>query len=174
MLTGESLPAQKTVAPIAEPNLPPGDQRNMAFLGTVVVNGRGRGVVVATGAPLRPRQHRPRDAGSGNGAGAAPGEVPPLLGDDRATWCWRRRASSSASGSLVGESLKDMFMTAVAAAVATIPEGLPVVLTIALAAGRAAHGARGTPSSGNCRPSRPSAARRSSAPTRPARSRRTR
>ncbi|MDH4164228.1 MAG: HAD-IC family P-type ATPase, partial [Nitrospirota bacterium] len=47
MLTGESLPAQKTVMPIAEQNLPPGDQRNMAFLGTVVVNGRGRGVVVA-------------------------------------------------------------------------------------------------------------------------------
>jgi magnesium-transporting ATPase (P-type) len=37
-------------APIEEDNLTPGDQRNMAFMGTVVVNGRARGVVVATGA----------------------------------------------------------------------------------------------------------------------------
>src|SRR5690606_15340829 len=38
-------------------------------------------------------------------------------------------------GILVGENAKDMFMTAVAATVATIPEGLPIVVTIALAIG---------------------------------------
>jgi Ca2+-transporting ATPase len=49
MLTGESIPAEKTSQTIAEDNLTPGDQRNMGFLGTVVVNGRAKGVVVATG-----------------------------------------------------------------------------------------------------------------------------
>jgi len=48
-LTGESLPVEKTAEPIVEENLTPGDQTNMAFMGTIVVNGRGRGVVVETG-----------------------------------------------------------------------------------------------------------------------------
>ncbi len=50
LLTGESVPAEKKSETIADENLTPGDQLNMAFMGTVVVNGRGRGVVVATGS----------------------------------------------------------------------------------------------------------------------------
>lgn len=49
MLTGESIPAEKTSEPIPNESLTPGDQLNMAFMGTVVVNGRARGIVVATG-----------------------------------------------------------------------------------------------------------------------------
>ena len=49
ILTGESLPVEKTSAAFQEENLTPGDQKNMAFLGTVVLMGRGRGVVVETG-----------------------------------------------------------------------------------------------------------------------------
>jgi len=49
ILTGESLPVEKTAAALPEDNLTPGDQKNMAFLGTVVLMGRGRGVVVETG-----------------------------------------------------------------------------------------------------------------------------
>ena len=48
-LTGESVPVNKTTAPIEEENLTPGDQTNMAFMGTIVVSGRGKGVVVGTG-----------------------------------------------------------------------------------------------------------------------------
>lgn len=49
-LTGESVPVEKTAGPIAEEHLTAGDQVNMAFMGTIIVNGRGWGVVVETGA----------------------------------------------------------------------------------------------------------------------------
>jgi Ca2+-transporting ATPase len=134
MLTGESVPAEKISQPLSENNLPPGDQRNLAFMGTIVVSGRGKGVVVGTStqtvlggiarevreaevgkAPLEEKFHR---------FSARIGLV--VLGAS---------ALLLAIGVIVGETVKEMFMTAVAAAVATVPEGLPVVLTIALAVG---------------------------------------
>jgi len=45
MLTGESMPVEKITSLIKEDNLTPGDQKNMAFMGMVVVNGRAKGVV---------------------------------------------------------------------------------------------------------------------------------
>lgn len=134
MLTGESLPAEKSANPIKEDNLTPGDQRNMAFMGTVVVNGRAKAVVVETGgntvlgniarevkevgivkAPLQEKI---------NGFAKAIGFI--VLGASILLFF---------IGLLIGESAKDMFLTAVAAAVATIPEGLPIVVTIAMAIG---------------------------------------
>ena len=134
MLTGESVPAEKRSETIADENLTPGDQLNMAFMGTVVVNGRGRGVVVATGSktvlggiakdvkeirvaqsPLQERIDRFAHA-----IGIIVLVAATLL---------------FLVGILVGVDAVDMFMTAVAATVATIPEGLPIVVTIALAIG---------------------------------------
>jgi P-type E1-E2 ATPase len=48
MLTGESVPVSKTLAPVA-PNAPLGDRKCLAFSATTVVSGQGEGVVVATG-----------------------------------------------------------------------------------------------------------------------------
>ncbi len=48
-LTGESLPVNKNAAMKLEKNIPLGDRRNTAFMGTTVTYGRGRGVVVGTG-----------------------------------------------------------------------------------------------------------------------------
>jgi len=134
MLTGESVPVQKKTQQIETSNLTPGDQTNMAFMGTIVVSGRAKGVVVATGrttllgqiaqevkevgmvkAPLQEKIHN---------FAKAIGLI--VLGASSALF---------AVGLLLGESAKDMFMIAVAAAVATIPEGLPIVVTIAMAVG---------------------------------------
>lgn len=133
LLTGESLPVEKTPAPIREEGLlPPGDQKNLAFMGTIVVAGRARGVVVETG--------------SRSALGAIAEEVKEI-GVTRAPL--QKKFDRFANmigliilgaavvlfglGLLVGESPRDMFMTAVAAAVAAIPEGLPIVVTITLA-----------------------------------------
>jgi magnesium-transporting ATPase (P-type) len=134
MLTGESIPAEKKSAIIDEDNLTPGDQRNMAFMGTIVVNGRAKGIVVATGARTL-LGHIARDVQE---IGVTKSPLQEKI--DRFAQAIGIIVLVAASllflvGILVGESAKDMFMTAVAATVATIPEGLPIVVTIALAIG---------------------------------------
>jgi Ca2+-transporting ATPase len=134
MLTGESVPAEKASATIADDNLTPGDQRNMAFMGTVVVNGRAKGVVVATGSRTV-LGHIAKDVQE---VGVTKSPLQEKI--DRFAQAIGIIVLVAATllflvGILVGESAKDMFMTAVAATVATIPEGLPIVVTIALAIG---------------------------------------
>lgn len=49
LLTGESVPVEKDIAVISKKDVPLGDRKNIAFMGTVVTKGRGKGVAVATG-----------------------------------------------------------------------------------------------------------------------------
>ena len=132
ILTGESLPAEKACEAIQKENLMPGDQNNMAFMGTMVVAGRAKGVVVETG----PRTILGAIARHVQEAGVT--QAPLQVKFNRFT-NGIAVLVLLAAGALVllglwtGEGLKDIFMTAVAAAVAAIPEGLPVVVTIALA-----------------------------------------
>ncbi len=134
MLTGESVPAEKNAMPIQSTNLTPGDQTNMAFMGTIVVSGRAKGVVVNTGTNTilgtiaqELKAVRPVKAPVQEKINKFSKQIGLLV-----------LAASAAVflfGLLTGESIKDMFMTAVAAAVAAVPEGLPIVVTIAMAAG---------------------------------------
>ena len=133
-LTGESEPVEKTADAIPEAELPLGDRRNMAYLGTSVTYGRGSAVVAATGmktelgkiagliqdvAPEKtPLQLRLDRVGKALAAGGGIAALLVLL----VGW-WR------------GEPLADMFLTAVSVAVAVVPEGLPAVVTITLALG---------------------------------------
>ena len=48
-LTGESLPVKKNAATVLDRNVPLGDRKNTAFMGTLISYGRGRGVVTSTG-----------------------------------------------------------------------------------------------------------------------------
>ncbi len=134
MLTGESLPVDKITEPIAENNLTPGDQKNMAFMGTIIVTGRAKGVAVETGS----RTTLGRIAVDVREIGVTKSPLQEKI--DRFAHAIGVIVLVAATllfliGILVGIGAQEMFMTAVAAAVATIPEGLPIVVTITLAIG---------------------------------------
>ncbi|MDD2672128.1 MAG: HAD-IC family P-type ATPase, partial [Syntrophales bacterium] len=134
MLTGESLPAEKHTEALPDAHLTPGDQVNMGFMGTIVVSGRARGVVVETGT----RTVLGRIADEVRDVGVVKAPIQEKINSfARAIGLLVLGAAALMFliGMLIGESAKDMFMVAVAAAVAAIPEGLPIVVTIAMAIG---------------------------------------
>ncbi len=133
-LTGESVPVEKTVDPLAEEHLTSGDQTNMAFMGTVIVNGRARGVVVETG-PRTVLGQIARDV-----KGLSVTETPlqrkiVKFAQFIGILVLASAAAIIALGLFLGMSLAEVFTTAVAASVATVPEGLPIVVTVTMAIG---------------------------------------
>ena len=132
-LTGESVPVTKQIEAIAEGS-PLAERSNMAFKGTAITQGAGEAVVVAIGA----------DTELGRVATLAEEtheQTTPLerrldqLGQ-RLVWVTLLIAALVlAAGLLRGRNLLLMIETAIALAVATIPEGLPIVATAALARG---------------------------------------
>ncbi len=131
-LTGESFPAVKQLDPVAA-SAALGDRGSMVFAGTHVSSGRGTAVVVAVGVGTE----------VGRIAGALAQSEPPTPLQVELDSVGRRLgllALSTASlvflvGWLRGNPAESMFLTAVALAVAAIPEGLPAVVTITLAGG---------------------------------------
>ena len=132
-LTGESAPVDK-----APGRLPPATdlagRSNMTFAGTTVVNGRGWGVVVATGMETE----------FGKIAGLSQlvtAEATPLsrqmdvLGRDIGFIALGIAALAVVVGLLQERGLLEMFLVGVSLAVAVIPEGLPAVVTLTLAIG---------------------------------------
>ncbi|MFN7016018.1 MAG: cation-translocating P-type ATPase, partial [Fimbriimonadales bacterium] len=131
LLTGESVPVYKQVAPVPE-ETPIADRANMLYAGSIVVSGRGRGYVVATGkrtelgkiaermreqrideTPLQIRMRR----------------FAHIVGLVIGVSC----AIIFGMGLALGNSVVEMFKIIVGVAVAAVPEGLPIVLTITLA-----------------------------------------
>ena len=135
-LTGESVPVEKITEAIPEPNLTPGDRRCMAFSGTFTARGSARGIVVATGEQTeigkiaKLIKEMPRAVSA------------PLM---RKIAQFTRlivivvlilAAINLAVGITLGDDdLVFSFLASVSLAVAAIPEGLPAILTIALALG---------------------------------------
>ncbi|MBS7620895.1 HAD-IC family P-type ATPase, partial [Candidatus Bathyarchaeota archaeon] len=133
MLTGESTPVRKTTEPL-DKDLPVADRKNMAFSGTIVTQGRGKAVVVATGMKTEigkiasliketkkaetPIQKRTTDLSKKLGLLAILASVAVL-----------------AISLLRGFEFFEGFLFVLAMAVSAIPEGLPVVITITLAIG---------------------------------------
>lgn len=133
-LTGESVPVDKQSDRLEGDDIPLGDRLNMAFSSGTVTYGRGKGVVVSTGMKTEvgkiagmlsqtidtgtPMSHRLEQLGR-------------ILGIAALIIC----AVIFLVGIAYGNSVIDMFMTAVSLAVAAIPEGLPAVSTVVLAIG---------------------------------------
>jgi Ca2+-transporting ATPase len=134
-LTGESEPAEKTVEPL--PDVPEGilaDQRNVAFNGTAVVYGRGLGIIVSTG--MSTALGRVAELLQEHAGGQTPLQRRlSTLGKALAVLAIMVCAVVFAAGIARGESAETMFLVAVSLAVAAIPEGLPAVVTVALALG---------------------------------------
>ena len=152
-LTGESVPVEKDPVVVLDNDIPLGDRRNTAFMGTLVTYGRGRGIATCTGmntqigliarmiqsfedesTPLqRKLAHLGKVLGTACLAICAIVFVYGLFRDTRI-------------GSVVDIGLLaylgaertdiiNLFMTAVSLAIAAVPEGLPAIVTICLAIG---------------------------------------
>jgi cation-transporting ATPase F len=157
-LTGESTAVAKHGDALPEATLL-ADRSNMAYAGTVMITGRGAGVVVATGDHTETGRISQLIA-------EAPDLTTPLtrkMATFQQLAADRHRLAGGlltfAVGMWRGSSAFEMFMAAVALAVGAIPEGLPAAMTITLAIGVARMASDGR-SSASCRPSKRSAARR--------------
>ncbi len=134
LLTGESTGVMKTTPPIADKTLPASDRVNLAFAGSAVISGRGMGVVVGTALNT--------ELGKISKA-VTQGEAsqPPLVQRMQRFVKYISLIVLGAVGLLAsiqlfqGLPFSEVFVTAVALAVAAIPEGLPVAMTVALAIG---------------------------------------
>ena len=151
-LTGESLPVQKSAASVLDKNVPLGDRKNTAFMGTLVSYGRGRGVVVSTGmrtqlgliaemlqrveeeeTPLQRRLDQlGRTLSIGSLALVAIVFIVALIN--------YTEIGQLFSGPLTylreyAKEITEVFIIAVSLAIAAVPEGLPAVVTISLAIG---------------------------------------
>jgi len=132
-LTGESVPVDKSIDPIAKNKIPLGDQTNMAFKGTSISNGRGIGLVVATGMKTEL------------------GKIAGLLQEEVADTPLKRRMTAFSKkltfliliicaiifgfGIYRGEAPMNMLLISISLAVAAIPEALPALITMALSQG---------------------------------------
>jgi Ca2+-transporting ATPase len=133
LLTGESLPVGKQPAALPEATQL-ADRVNMAYSGSIVSRGRATGIVVATGD--RTELGRIAEEVRGTAVLESPLQermrrFAHLIGAVIVV----AAALTFALGLLLGEDLREMIRTAAALAVAAIPEGLPIVLTVALALG---------------------------------------
>ncbi len=132
-LTGESVPVAKMAEPVPH-EAPLAERHSMAWMGTTVTNGRAQGLVTAIGMQTEFGR-------IAHLTGELEEEKTPLqkklvvLGRQLGLLAVAVSALIALAGWLTGKGWLEMFMTAIALAVAVVPEGLPAVVTITLALG---------------------------------------
>jgi len=135
MFTGESQAAVKHTDPIDEENVPTADQDNMAFMGSVIVRGKGKGIVVRTGKDTQLGKISEQ-------VGMTEKEKTPLQ---------KRLSDFSKIVGLISvglalfvffvgffiksKEMAEILLFSISMAVSVIPEGLPIVITITMAIG---------------------------------------
>ncbi len=133
-LTGESVPVAKHDRPIVAPDVPLGDRRNIGYMGTLVTRGTAAGIVVSTG--METEMGKIADLIQNTEVMATPlqqrlehlGKI--LIGVALVLTVF-----VVVAGIWHGQPAYGMFLAGVSLAVAAIPEGLPAIVTIALALG---------------------------------------
>ncbi len=133
-LTGESLPVDKVTSPIDQGGMTPGDQVNMAFMGTIVVSGRAKGIIVATGTRTVLGTIA-RDMAEMSVTATPLQEKITRFANFIGFLVLGSALAIAILGFLFRMTAGEIFKIAVAASVAAIPEGLPVVVTITMAIG---------------------------------------
>ncbi len=140
-LTGESVPVEKNCDEVVDEKAPLGDRHNTAFSGSTVTYGRGRGVVTATGMNtemgkiaqmLTEVKEDPSPLNKQLGKTA---KILSILVLAIAVVIFIINICAHIGTGIDYTVIIDAFMTAIAIAVAAIPEGLPAVVTIVLAMG---------------------------------------
>ena len=152
-LTGESVPVEKKAGVVLDKEIPLGDRKNTAFMGTLITYGRGKGLVTGTGmntqigliaemiqsfeaedTPLQKKlEHLGKVLGTACLAICALVFIYGLFRDTHLA-----DALNSGFLNYLEAEKKDiinLFMTAVSLAIAAVPEGLPAIVTICLALG---------------------------------------
>lgn len=133
-LTGEAKPSKKSLDAINNPNTSINQRNNIAFMGTLVREGHGTGIVVGTGKetafgsvfdmmssiekPKTPLQN-----------------AMDKLGAQLSMFSFAVIGAIGLIGVIQGRSWLDVFQVSVSLAVAAIPEGLPIIVTVTLALG---------------------------------------
>jgi Mg2+-importing ATPase len=141
IVTGESYPAHKNSSPIETKTLLPQKMENMAFMGTLAVNGKGKGIVVATGMqstfgkvvgflkteePETNYHRNVKKFGSFLIKGITIGIIFIFIVN---------ALTGFLSNSLTAERILDSALFSLALAVGIIPESLPIIITIGLSRG---------------------------------------
>ncbi len=132
-LTGESEPVSKNSETISQSITNPADQRNMVFRGSFIVAGSAKAIVVATGVQTV-------IGGISQKIFGLDTEIPlnkdiRILSKKVGIGVLAVSVIVFGIGILYGNSISEMFFTAVAVAVSLVPEGLPVVITLVLSIG---------------------------------------
>jgi Ca2+-transporting ATPase len=151
-LTGESLAVQKNATTVLDKNLPLGDRKNTAFMGTLVSYGRGRGVITSTGMHTQlgliatmlqsveteetPLQRRLDQLGKSLSV-VALFLVAIVFIVALFNYTNTEELFTSPLGYLreYAPDITEVFIIAISLAIAAVPEGLPAVVTISLALG---------------------------------------
>ncbi|MCW1300967.1 MAG: magnesium-translocating P-type ATPase [Candidatus Nanoarchaeia archaeon] len=133
IITGEAFPVEKNVAPIQTEKLEAKEMKNMAFMGTIVASGSGKGIVVATGM----------DTMFGEIVGYLKAEEPKTSYEENIKNFSNFLVKLILIGTIfiflvnfiILRELVEVLLFSIALAVAVTPEALPVIITICLSQG---------------------------------------
>lgn len=133
-LTGENRPVQKNTDPVTMKDPPVTERTDIAFMGTLVREGHGSGIVVGIGTQtvfgtvfeMMSEIEKPKTPLQ---------QAMDKLGKDLSIFSFAIIGIICLIGIFQGRSWLDMFQISVSLAVAAIPEGLPIIVTVTLALG---------------------------------------